>query len=121
VQYPKGIAPFNAVEAEKEMKERTLSKMTLAAFCIGVISYLIALHSPLDEEIRGVASYVFAAMFGLVPLLLMVRAVSSLFLQGMEGASVESLELAYTFIYFALTKEARKKWRDQIQKLKTDA
>lgn len=103
------------------MKEKTLSKFTWIAFCIGMASCLVFLYSPLDEEIRKIASYVFAAMFGLVPILLIMRAVSRLFLQGMEGASVENLELVYTFIYFALTKEAREKWRDQMQKLKADS
>ena len=103
------------------MKEKTLSRLTLFSFFVGVVCYLIAMHSSLDEEIKSVSSYVFAAMFGFVPLLLMMRGVSSLFLKGMDGASVETLELVYTFIYFALTKEARQKWRDQIQKLKTDS
>jgi len=103
------------------MKEKTLSKLTLIAFFIGLASYLATFHSPLDEEVRRVSSYVFATMFGLVPLLLMMRAVSSLFLSGMEGTSVEHLEVTYTFIYFALTKEAREKWRNKIKALKANS
>jgi len=105
----------------KKMKEKTLSKLTLIAFFIGLASYLTTFHSPLDEEVRRVSSYVFATMFGLVPLLLMMRAASSLFLSGMEGTSVEHLEVTYTFIYFALTKEAREKWRNKIKALKANS
>jgi len=101
------------------MKDRTLSFLILFFCLLGIISYLFMGESiGLESDRRRVVSYIFAVSFGAVPLLIIQKIVSRLFLSGLSRVRLSTLEGLFVFYYPFLTKEAREEWRACIEEKK---
>jgi hypothetical protein len=61
---------------------------------------------------------VFMAAFGAAPILLMLKAISRLFLTGFKGQSLPFIEQMFSIYYVFLTIEARAEWRSYIEEQK---
>ncbi|MBS1140918.1 MAG: hypothetical protein H6R13_2371 [Proteobacteria bacterium] len=61
---------------------------------------------------------VFMAAYGAVPVLLMLKVISRLFLQGFKGQRLSFIENMFMLNYIFLTKEAREEWRSYIEEQK---
>lgn len=101
------------------MSEKNLNLLIKLSFLITIGSFLIfTMELIQDATTIKYINYVFMVGFGVTPLLLMLKAISRLFLSGFKGQSISFIESMFTIYYFLLTKEARKEWADYIDEQK---
>ena len=62
----------------------------------------------------GYIRYGYAVAFSAAPILLMMKVVSRIFLMGLKGQSLASIEQWFMIFYALLTTEAREEWRSYI-------
>lgn len=101
------------------MSEKTLNLFIKIFFMVAVSCFFVmrgGLFS--DPAILKFANYLFAIVFGITPVLLLIKIVSRLFLSGFKGRSIYFIENMFSIYYLMLTKEARKEWVDYIGKQK---
>lgn len=69
-----------------------------------------------DGSIWKYARYIHMAVFATIPLLLIIKVNSRCALIALKDRPIRFIENLFIFFYFLLTKEARKEWRDYINK-----
>lgn len=97
------------------MKKSTLNILTLASFLGAILSYALGHGELLDYWAENVFKNVFMVCLIVLPILLLVRVVSAIFLPAMKGSSVQNLELVYAAAYLFLTEKARSSWAREIE------
>ena len=96
------------------MTERTLSNLLRVFILIVIIGFVLMKIVFPEVAMPGYIRYGYALAFGVVPILLMMKVVSSIFLIGLKGQPRASIEQMFIFFYVLLTKEAREEWRSYI-------
>lgn len=101
------------------MSEKSLNFLIFVCLLIIVIGYFVITRSLISNEVAmKYFGYIYAIPFGLAPLLLISKVVSSIFLVGLKDQPVSFLQKLYIFYYLLLTKEARKEWVNYIEEKK---
>lgn len=101
------------------MTERTLNNLIRVTLLIAVIGFLSIQTAWFDAMVpMRYMKILFMVAFGALPLLLMLKVVSRLFLEGFKGQRLSFIENMYMIYYIFLTKEAREKWRSYIEEQK---
>lgn len=101
------------------MTERTLNYLIRVALFIAVIGFLSIQTAWLDAVVPvRYMKILFMVAFGALPLLLILKVVSRLFLEGFKGQRLSFIENMFTLYYVFLTKEAREEWRSHIEEQK---
>ena len=67
-----------------------------------------------EVALPGYVRYGYAVAFGAVPILLIMKMVSRIFLMELKGQPLSSIEQMFMIFYALLTKEAREEWRSYI-------
>lgn len=96
------------------MTERTLSGLLLATTLIVVIGFVLMKIVFPDVAMPGYIRYGYAVAFSAAPILLMMKGVSRVFLMGLKGQPLSSIEQMFMVFFVLLTKEAREEWRSYI-------
>lgn len=101
------------------MTEKNLNFSIKLTIAIAVIS-IFAIESGFvgNEIIIKYMKYIFMTAFGAVPLFIIIKITSALFLSGIKGRSVLFVEGMYSVLRFLLTREAKKEWADYIEEEK---
>ena len=60
----------------------------------------------------------FMIAFGVLPMLVILKVISRLFLDGFKGQRLSFIENMFMLYYIFLTKEAREEWRSYIEEQK---
>ena len=60
----------------------------------------------------------FMIAFGVLPMLVILKVISRLFLDGFKGQRLSFIEYMFMLYYIFLTKEAREEWRSYIEEQK---
>lgn len=101
------------------MTERTLSRLILASFVTAIIAYSVMRLEILDGILPpGFIQVVFMTAFGAAPCLIILKAISRLFLLGLKDQPLSFLEPMFRIYYVFLAKEARAEWRAHIDERK---
>lgn len=101
------------------MTERTLNNLTRVTLLIAVMGFLSIQTAWFDAVIpMRYMKILFMVAFGALPLLLILKVVSRLFLEGFKGQRLSFIENMFTLYYMFLTKEAREQWRSHIEEQK---
>lgn len=102
------------------MTEQTLSRLIVASIVTAIIGYIAIQTEFLDAVIpTRYLQAVFMAAFGAAPVLLMLKAISRLFLSGFKGQSLSFIEQMFSIYYLFLTIEVRAEWRSYIEEQKS--
>lgn len=98
------------------MTERTLSNLIRASLLMTVIGFIAIQTGWLDSIVpmRHI-KIVFMVAFGTAPVLLMLKVISRVFLEGFKGQRLSFIENMFKLYYIFLTTEAREKWRRYIE------
>lgn len=103
------------------MTERTLSNLIRASLFVAVVGFISIQTSWLDGVIpMRYTKIFFMAAFGVVPVLLMLKLISRLFLSGFRGQPLSFIENMFMLFYILLTKEAREEWQSYIDEQKNE-
>lgn len=101
------------------MTERTLSNLIRASLLLAVVGFVLIQTAWLDAVVpTRHLKIAFMVVYGTVPVLLMLKVISRLFLQGVKGQHLSFIENTFMFLYVFLTKEARAEWRSYINEQK---
>jgi hypothetical protein len=100
------------------MTERTLSRLLLASTLIVIVGFVVMEFVFPDVAMPGYIKYGYAVVFGAAPILLMMKIISRIFLIGLQGQPLSSIEQMFIILYVLLTKEAREEWRSYINNQK---
>jgi hypothetical protein len=96
------------------MTERTLSRLLLATTLIVILGFVLMKIVFPDVAMPGYIRYGYAVAFGTAPILLVMKGVSRIFLMGLKGQPLSSIEQMFMVFYVLLTKEAREEWQSYI-------
>lgn len=103
------------------MTERTLSNLIRASLFVAVVGFISIQTSWLDGVIpTRYAKIAFMTAYGVVPVLLMLKLISRLFLSGFKGQKLSFIENMFMLFYVLLTKEAREEWQSYIDEQKRE-
>ncbi len=101
------------------MTERTLNNLIRVTLLIAVIGLFSIQTAWLDTVVpMRYMKILFMAAFGALPLLLILKMISRLFLDGFKGQRLSFIENTFMLYYIFLTKEAREEWRSYIEEQK---
>jgi len=101
------------------MTERTLDNLIRVTLLTAVIGFLSMQTAWLNAVVpMRYMKILFMVAFGALPLLLILKLVSRLFLEGFKGQRLSFIENMYLLYYIFLTKEAREEWRSYIEEQK---
>ncbi|MBS1190815.1 MAG: hypothetical protein H6R10_2607 [Rhodocyclaceae bacterium] len=101
------------------MTERTLNNLIRASLLVAVISFVSIQTAWLDGVVQmRYMKILFMAALVAVPMLLMLKVISRIFLEGFKGQRLSFIENMFMLYYIFLTKEAREEWRSYIEEQK---
>lgn len=101
------------------MTEPTLNNLIRVTLLIAVIGFLSIQTGWLDAVVpMRYMKISFMVAFGALPLLLILKVISRLFLDGFKGQRLSFIENMFMLYYIFLTKEAREEWRSHIEEQK---
>ncbi len=101
------------------MTERTLNNLIRVTLLIAVIGFLFIQTTWLDAVVpMRYMKILFMIAFGVLPMLVILKVISRLFLDGFKGQRLSFIENMFMLYYIFLTKEAREEWRSYIEEQK---
>lgn len=101
------------------MTERTLNYLIRVTLFIAAIGFISIQTAWLDAVVpMRYMEILFMVAFGVLPILLIIKVVSRLFLEGFKGQRLSFIENMFSLYYVFLTKEARGQWRSYIEEQK---
>ena len=101
------------------MTERTLNNLIRVTLLIAVIGFLFIQTTWLDAVVQmRYMKILFMIAFGVLPMLVILKVISRLFLDGFKGQRLSFIENMFMLYYIFLTKEAREEWRSYIEEQK---
>ena len=101
------------------MTEATLNNLIRVTLLIAVIGFSSIQMGWLDAVVpMRYMKILFMVAFGALPLLLILKVISRLFLDGFKGQRLSFIENMFMLYYIFMTKEAREEWRSHIEEQK---
>jgi len=100
------------------MTERTLSGLLRASIFIVIVGFVLMQLVFSGVVMPKYIRYAYAFVFGITPILLMMKVFSRMSLPALKDQPLSSLEQMFMVFYAFLTKEAREDWRSHIKQQK---
>jgi hypothetical protein len=101
------------------MSENTLNRLILLSALLTIGGFFVISGNLIgNEAAMKYFRYLYVLPFSMTPLLLICKLVSRVFLEGLKGQPISSMEYYYVLFYLLLTKEARAEWVDFIEESK---
>lgn len=101
------------------MSEKTLNRLILLSALLTIGGFFVITGNLISNEVAmKYFVYFYMLPFAMTPLLLICKLVSRIFLEGLKGQPISSMENYYLLYYLLLTKEARTEWVEYIEQRK---
>ena len=98
------------------MSEKTLNRLIFLSALLTIGGFFVITGNLIrNDAALKYFRYLYVLPFAMTPLLLISKLVSRIFLEGLKGQPISSMEYYYVFFYLLLTKEARTEWAGFIE------